>query len=185
VTGPDVRRLFLALWPTATVRSALVEVQHGFPPGMGRAVNADNLHITLVFLGSTPAERRDCIEAALAGIEVPSFTLSLDQLGYWRKPQVVWAGSDSVPAPLATLVDAVTTAAARCGCELDTRPFKPHLTLFRKVRKPPRDLPVMTPIPWPAESFVLVESITAASGVCYKVLKTWALSAGAEGSASG
>jgi len=185
VPSPDVRRLFLALWPNDAVRSALREVQRRFPPGMGRAVNADNLHITLVFLGSTPVERRDCIEAALAGIAIPGFTLTLDQLGYWRKPQVVWAGSTSVPAPLTTLADTVSTAAAQCGCELDTRPFQPHLTVFRKVRKPPRDVPVITPIQWPAESFVLVESITAASGVCYKVLKTWALTAGAGGSASG
>jgi hypothetical protein len=34
-------------------------------------------------------------------------------------------------------------------------------------------------------SFALVESITAASGVCYKVLKTWVLGDESGGSASG
>lgn len=185
MTSPDVRRLFLALWPNAAVRSALVDVQRHFPPGTGRAVDGDNLHITLVFLGSTPAERRYCIEEALAGIEIPSFILQLDQLGYWRKPQVLWVGSDTAPAPLTTLVGIVTKAATQCGCMLDTRPFQPHLTLFRKVGKPPRALPVMAPILWPAGSFAMVESLTAASGVCYKVLKTWTLAPGAAGSASG
>lgn len=185
MTNPDVRRLFLALWPDAAVRSALEEVQCRFPSGMGRAVSSDNLHITLVFLGSTPAKRRHCIEEVLAGIEIASFTLRLDRLGYWRKPQVVWAGTDTVPEPLTTLVEMVTAAAAQCGFQLDARPFQPHLTLFRKVRKPPRNLSVVAPIVWRAGSFAMVESITAASGVCYKVLKTWTLAPGAAGSASG
>jgi RNA 2',3'-cyclic 3'-phosphodiesterase len=162
-----------------------MDVQRLILPGTGSAVNADNLHITLVFLGSTSAERRSCIEEALAGIVLPGFSLQLDRLGYWRRPQVVWAGSGSVPAPLTTLVDLMTKAAARCGCKLDARPFQPHLTLFRKVRKPPRDLTVMTPIPWPADSFAMVESITAASGVCYKVVRTWTLTSGAAGGVSG
>ena len=185
MTDSDVRRVFLALWPNAQVRSALVEVQRRFPPGTGRAVNPDNLHITLAFLGSTPVERLRCIEEALAGVAIPGFILQLDQLGHWRKPQVLWVGSETVPAPLTSLAETVTTAATRCGCQLDTRPFQPHLTLFRKVRKPPRDLPVMTPIQWPAASFALVESVTAAGGVCYRVLKTWAMISGVEGSASG
>jgi len=184
MSSPEVRRLFLALWPNAAVRKALVEVQGRFPPGIGRAVDAGNLHITLVYLGSTPAERQACIEKALAGLAVADFTLQLDQLGYWRKPQVLWAGSDGAPAALITLVDDMSKAAAQCGSQLDARPFRPHLTLFRKVRKPLRDLPVMAPIFWQADDFALVESITAASGVCYKVLKTWALIPGAAGSAS-
>ena len=166
------------------MRRALVDLQGRFPPRIGRAVDAGNLHITLVYLGSTPAERQSCIEEGLTGLAIPEFTLQLDQLGYWRKPQVLWAGSDGVPAALMTLVDSMSKAAALCGCQLDTRSFRPHLTLFRKVRKLPRDLPVMAPILWQAGDFVLVESVTAASGVCYKVLKTWALTPGAAGSAS-
>jgi len=161
-----------------------VDTQGRFPPGIGRAVDAGNLHITLVYLGSTPAERQACIEEALASLAVEDFTLQLDQLGYWRKPQVMWAGSDGVPTALLTLVDYMSKIAALCGCQLDVRPFRPHLTLFRKVRKPPRDLPVMVPILWQAVDFALVESVTAASGVCYKVLKTWALTPGSAGSAS-
>ena len=185
MTGPDVRRLFLALWPNATVRDALGEVQQRITSGTGRAVSRDNLHITLVFLGSTAAERRACIEQALDRVKIPGFTLQLDQLGYWRKPQVLWAGGDTVPAPLSALVEEAVAAAARCGTRLDVRPFHPHLTLFRKVRKPPRHLPVVAPILWPADSFAMVESVTAAGGVCYKVLKTWTLVSTAADSASG
>lgn len=183
MTCPEVRRLFLALWPEAAVRAALLEVQRGLPADIGRAVKADNLHITLAFLGSTPAQRQSCIEAALDDVVAQCFSLQLDRLGFWRKPQVLWVGSERSPPPLQTLVDGVGRAVAQCGCRLDSRPFQIHLTLFRKVRKPPRELPVVAPIQWPVESFALVESVTAASGVCYKVLKTWALGTAVAGRA--
>ena len=185
MTDLDVRRVFLALWPGTDLRNALADVQRRFPQNIGRAVNADNLHITLVFLGSTPGERRACLEDALTGIKLPGFSFPLDQFGYWRKPQVLWAGSNNVPAALTTLVDVMTSKAIKCGFKLDPRPFHPHLTLFRKVRKSPRDMPSMEPILWSADSYALVESVTAASGVCYKVLKTWALETGAPDSVTG
>jgi RNA 2',3'-cyclic 3'-phosphodiesterase len=185
VTEVDVRRLFLALWPGAALRNALADVQQRFSLDIGRAINADNLHITLVFLGSTPGERRVCLEEGLTGIKLPGFSFQLDQFGYWRKPQVLWAGSNNVPAALTTLVEVMTSIAVNCGCKLDPRPFHPHLTLFRKVRKPPREMPDMDPILWSADSYALVESITAASGVCYKVLKTWTLETGAPDSVTG
>lgn len=185
MTELDVRRLFLALWPGADLRNDLADLQRQFSQGIGRAVNADNLHITLVFLGSTPGERRTCLEEGLTGIKLPGFSFQLDQFGYWRKPQVLWAGSNNVPSALTTLVDVMTNKAIRCGYKLDTRPFRPHLTLFRKVRKSPRDMPSMEPILWSADSYALVESVTAASGVCYKVLKTWTLESGEPDSVTG
>jgi len=185
VANPDVRRLFFALWPDETVRSTLVDLQKRLPPGMGRLVSGDNLHITLVFLGATPIERQHCIEEGLAGVDRPGFSLRLDQMGYWRKPQVLWVGSAATPLPLTALVQDLRDIAGRCGCEVETRPFQIHLTLCRKVHKPPRELPAIAAIPWPANSFALVESITAADGVRYKVLRTWGLPSGAAGSASG
>jgi 2'-5' RNA ligase len=182
--SPDVRRLFIALWPDQTVRDAFADLQKRLPPGIGRPVSIDNLHLTLVFLGSTAAERQHCIEQALQGIDSPSFSIQLDQLGYWRKPQVLWAGSTPASPPLLALVQALQAVCVRCGCEVDTRPYQTHLTLYRKVRKAPRDLPVMTPVIWPVNGFSLVESVTAATGAEYRVLRTWHLSGNGAASTS-
>jgi 2'-5' RNA ligase len=184
MSGKEVRRLFLALWLGEAVRGALTELQKRLPPGLGRLVAGENLHITLVFLGSTPALRQACIEEALAGIDKPGFNLRLDRLGYWRQPRVLWVGGEITPPPLAALVQALRDAAARCGCEVEARPFQTHLTLCRKVRTMPRDLPAMEPISWPVQSFVLVESVTAADGAVYRILREWMLHPGADGSAS-
>lgn len=179
----EVRRLFLALWPDEAVRRALVELQQRLPPGTGRPVSADNLHLTLAFLGSTPAERQQCIEAALDSVTGSGFDLRLVRLGYWRKPQALWIGAAATPPPLAALVRGLQDCLARCGGQADTRPFQAHLTLYRKVRKPPR-LPALAPITWSVQSFALVESNTAAAGVQYRVLRQWPLAAAAPGGTS-
>ena len=185
MTSPDARRLFLALWPDEAVRSALVDLQRRLPPGTGRSIIEDNLHITLVFLGTTSVERQQCVEQGMAGINRPAFAFQLDHLGYWRRPEVLWAGSSLMASPLSALVQDLRDVAARCGCTVDTRPFQTHLTLFRKVRKPPRDLPDMVPIQWPVSSFSLMESVTAAAGVRYNVVQTRALPSSAADSTSG
>jgi 2'-5' RNA ligase len=171
----EVRRLFLALRPETAVRDAVANLQQRFPPDVGRAVPGGNLHLTLVFLGATPAARRQCLEQAVGEIHMAPFDVQLDHVGWWRRPQVLWAGSASTPPALRELVQALQERVIRCGGEVEARPFEVHLTLFRKVRKPPRPLPPMTPILWTVQTFALVESITAAVGADYRVLRQWPL----------
>jgi 2'-5' RNA ligase len=170
----EVRRLFLALWPDSTVRRALVALQRRFSADIGRPVGADDLHLTLVFLGATPAARQQCLERAVGDVHAGGFELRLDCLGHWRKPEVLWAGGRT-PAPLMDLVQRLQTCVSGCGGRTDERPFEAHLTLFRKVRRAPRPLPPVTPISWRVASFVMVESVTAADGARYRVLREWPL----------
>lgn len=182
MTEDGVRRLFFALWPDAAGRAGLVALQGQLVPGTGRLVQGDNLHITLLYLGATPTERQRCLEEALNALRCAAFRLCLDHLGHWRKPQVLWAGASETPAALATLVQQLREVAAACGCEVESRPYQTHLTLCRKVRNMPRDLPVMTaPISWVVDGFVLAESITAASGVQYRIMREWRLAALGDG----
>lgn len=170
----EVRRLFLALWPDPGVRQALVHLQQGLAPDLGRPVSAGNLHLTLVFLGATPAARRQCLEQAVSEIRGGGFDLQLDRLGHWRTPEVLWAGG-AAPPSLTALVQALQGAVLGCGGKVDPRPFEVHLTLFRKVRRPPRPLPAIAPIPWHIESFALVESSTDPAGSRYRVRREWPL----------
>jgi 2'-5' RNA ligase len=58
------------------------------------------------------------------------------------------------------------------GFQTEQRPFKAHLTLARKVRRPPADA-VFEPLAWPAHEFSLVESTTDPAGSRYERLATW------------
>lgn len=144
------------------------------PAGSGRLIPADNLHITLFFLGEVTAQQRSCAEAVAGALHGSRFTLSLERLGYWRRPQVVWLAAPATPPPLQQLVSQLQQGLAECGFEVESRPYQAHLTLARKVRRPP---PVMSPdpVPWPVDRFVLVRSELSNTGSRYEIVGSWPL----------
>jgi RNA 2',3'-cyclic 3'-phosphodiesterase len=137
-------------------------------------VPSENLHITLVFMGSVDASARIGAEAVADELRTVSAELRLDQLGYWPGPRVLWLGASTVPPELRHLQILLQEGIARAGMELDDRPFKPHMTLMRKVSPAPR-LPTLEPIVWQVKHFALIESVTHSVGAVYRVLKIWGL----------
>ena len=57
--------------------------------------------------------------------------MGLGVFGPTRKARVLWAGIEGNVVALNKLQKDVEAAAASAGCELDTRPFRPHVTLAR------------------------------------------------------
>ncbi len=169
----DRQRLFFALWPDETVRAQLAAA---LPTATfdGRPVRRDNLHLTLVFLGSVDSATRACAEQAASGLVGTRFTLAFDVAGYFPRPQVVWIAPSQPAVELEVLVRALREALRPCRLALDPRPYRPHLTLARKVRRRPA-FPVIIPIAWPVTGFSLVESRSQVGGVCYVPLRSWEL----------
>ncbi len=168
----DKQRLFFALWPDETVRAGLAAA---LPQALdGRPVRRDNLHLTLVFLGNVDKETHACVEQAASGVVCQSFELAFDVAGYFPRSQVVWIAPTQSPAALGTLVKELREALVPCGLALDPRPYRPHLTLARKVHRRPA-LAAITPIAWPVTAFSLVESRSQPGGVCYVPLQSWKL----------
>ena len=174
----DVRRLFFALWPDDGVRGQLAGLAARVAVGHGVRVAQANLHITLVFLGSADGKLAACAQSAAAGIRGRAFTLSLDCLGHWPRPQVLWLGAKHTPAALAALVQELNQGLTRCGFTPEDRPYQPHLTLARKLRRADT-AQAIDPVVWRVEQFCLVQSITRAQGAEYRVLHTWPLNADA------
>jgi len=168
------QRLFFALWPDETVRLQLAGYKSLLKGCGGRPVIPENLHITLAFLGSVEADTRRCLEQAADAISLPAFTLKLDQLGYWRRPQVVWLGAEHTPESLLALAAALKQAMLGCDLEPESRPFQAHLTLMRKARRGPAQDPAEA-LNWPVGEFALVVSETRPEGVRYEVLRKWML----------
>jgi 2'-5' RNA ligase len=168
------QRVFFALWPTGEVREALAALAQQHARHNGRAVVPENIHITLAFAGGVTAEQRACMESAAAKVVAPAFTVTLDSLGFWLRPRILWAGARVMPPELSDLVAALNTALTPCGYQPETRPFQVHVTLARKAHRPPevREIP---PIVWPADAFCLVESVAGEHGSEYRVIGQWAL----------
>ncbi len=98
-------------------------------------VKPGSIHITLKFLGETPAELLPAIEAALAGVAAASAPIDLGLSGGGvfppaGPPRVVWLGVTPEPA-LVELASRVEQALRPLGFPAEGRPFRPHLTLGR------------------------------------------------------
>lgn len=136
----EILRTFIAIELDEPLRLAIGRVQAKFkrqtPPGSVKWVAPDGIHLTLKFLGDTPAGRVPVIEAALraacAGFE--PFEFSVEGRGCFpnfRRPRVVWVAVRDRGQMLARLQTAIEQHVAPLGWPSEARGFSPHLTLGR------------------------------------------------------
>ena len=101
-----------------------------------RWTRPEGIHLTLKFLGETPAARLPEVESAIgqAVVSPPDISLGLGEVGMFtsgRRVRVVWAGLSGDTEALARLADKIDVACAPLGYGRGMRPFAPHLTLAR------------------------------------------------------
>jgi 2'-5' RNA ligase len=175
------RRLFFALWPDSALRALL---QRRLPPlsapDWGRVTGPGQWHVTLEFLGSVTESRLGALLEVARQARGEPFEVVFDRVEYWPGPRVLCLVASEIPRPLAELSIKLRRALSEHGFRIERRPFRPHLTLARKVRRPPR-LPDVDPVSWPAREFSLVRSITDPLGARYRSLQAWPLSTGKDG----
>jgi len=168
-------RLFFALRPDADERAALAghAIEAARAAG-GRAVPAQNLHLTLVFLGERPLSLLPALEEAAAGVRAQAFVLPIDVIDTWRKPGIAWAGPGTMPSALRALQGDLARALERIGIPPEERPYAAHVTLARKARLA-YSRALVPPLSWKVRDFVLFVSESTPSGVAYRSLACWPL----------
>lgn len=162
------------MWPDPAVRGGLEEITRQLPPHKGRLGHPLDWHTTLVFLGPVADESMPCIEGVAAGIRSDAFRMRIDQVGYWRRPRILWCGPSGTPETLLRLVADLQQGLRGCGFRPETRPYAPHITLARKAR-PVEHLVLQDPVHWEVREFVLAGSHGGAKPPRYQVLKRWRL----------
>ena len=125
-------RLFVAILLEQPVREALACAMSRLPLERGRLTPRENLHLTLAFLGET--SRLPAAREALGRVEFSPFRLTLEGMGRFRRGggDLIWAGAAPCP-PLLDLQRALSGALTAAGFSLESRPFRPHLTLAREA----------------------------------------------------
>jgi len=167
------RRLFFALWPDDEVRHRLLHWQTAHLGSDVRWQHRDDLHMTLHFLGAVDESRIDDLRALGGASAAASFSLLLDHVGYWRRSKVLWAAPTAIPDALLDLHRGLAVGLEAAGLPVETREYRPHVTLARRVQTQPADI-TMSPIIWEIRHLVLVES-RPGSAPCYRILAGWPL----------
>lgn len=168
--GPDTARLFVALWPGDRFQRALHAWCKPWLRAAGtRPVAPRQLHLTLHFLGEVPRARLPALRSALR-VPFPTFPLEFTGCEGWPHGLLV-AKPDARPEPLIALHATLGEALARLGLALDSRPFRPHVTLARH-HAGAVPAAAAQPLVWTVTACALVES-EARSGGSYVVLEHW------------
>jgi len=90
-------RLFIAIDIPENIRREIEGLGRGI--ANSRPVPAEQLHLTLKFIGEVEGSRLLDIQESLQGIRLPKFPLSLQGVGTFPPrgtPRILWAGVDRV-----------------------------------------------------------------------------------------
>jgi 2'-5' RNA ligase len=130
-------RLFVAIALPPDLAGRAVDILPGSLPAL-RRVKAENMHVTLAFLGQTRDDRLGDVTqaAAEAARRVSRFTLAFGRAGRFPergRPRVVWMGIAEGAQGVLELAEGVYAGLRSRGIRFDDRPIAPHLTLARVV----------------------------------------------------
>lgn len=178
-------RLFIALELPVDVRAQLVAWAERAAPPEVRRVPAENLHVTLAFLGTRTNDEATAAAALLAAVARP-----LEELrtagALWlprRRPGVLSVALESPPALADLQAELVAGLASAIGFAAERRRFRPHVTVGRVARGTRIDTRRELAPPAPALRFhaaglTLQRSRTAPDGARYVRLAGVELRAG-------
>lgn len=177
-------RLFVALDFPIDVRERLAGLGGGVPGA--RWTDAENLHLTLSFIGEVPEDRAADLSVELAAVRGAPFDLTLDGVGSFgsgRGARVLWAGVSPSEA-LSQLQGRIESAITRLGLPVDGRRFTPHVTLARLSRAPTErvgrflaERGLFRAGPFPIDHFTLYQSLRGKEAAVYRPLRVYPLSA--------
>ena len=103
-------------------------------------VPAENLHVTLQFLGMVPETATEDVLAAVYAVcdktgEFPFSVSAVEAVPRPRSTSMLWARSSDDPTEMTELAHRIASGLAPLGYERERRPFTPHITLVR-ARQP-------------------------------------------------
>ena len=167
-------RLFYAAWPDEATRAALVEVRDKVECPGARPVPAEDLHMTLVFVGEVAPRSLSALREASNELVCPSCEVLLDHFWALKFGRLILGAGGKAPRALQDmhqrLIGLVRPYAAKPIRSV--REFRPHVTLWRRAREIKR-LPPAPELEFHITGFSLARSTLASSGSKYETLAHW------------
>jgi 2'-5' RNA ligase len=131
-------RLFVAITLSDEMKKTVTGTLHALKKAgvKGNYVPAQNLHLTLAFIGET--KDSTAVKEALQTVKWKSFRLSLAEMGTFG--DLLWVGLKGNQG-LSAAVQEVRGALDAAGIAYDKKKFAPHITIIRKMSGNWKSLP--------------------------------------------
>jgi len=126
------KRLFVAIDMPESVTSLLVDLNPHLP-GV-RWLRAEQIHLTVSFLGNVGPIAEQALRERLATIRFTAFFMPVTGVGTFPakgRPNVVWAGVGTGHPQLFHVYKKVQEAALGTGLQPELRAWHPHITFAR------------------------------------------------------
>jgi 2'-5' RNA ligase len=187
-------RQFLAAELPGSVRRCVSDAQAGLRSMLQgwRWVRPEGIHLTLRFLGEVAEELDERARLAWGGVAraCGPFRVRVSGVGRFPErgtPRVLWVGLEEIEPGdgMARLATGLERSARELGWQPEPRPFRPHLTLARRVRGarpdgPPDEARVPAAEGW-VRRIVLFRSRLDRSGARYTAMASFPLGGAADG----
>jgi 2'-5' RNA ligase len=175
-------RLFVAIDIPETIRKEVEGMGRAIPNS--RPVPADQLHLTLKFIGEVEGSRLLDIDDALQETSLPAFSLCLQGVGTFPPrgtPRILWAGVQQANRVVA-LRNSIERTLAAIDIPRERKKYIPHLTLARLRNCPIQHLQqflagnafLQTP-EFSVESFHLFSSKLTKKGALHTIISSYPL----------
>lgn len=166
-------RLFIGAPVPDTLARELARAARRLETAGARWTPPENMHLTLAFLGEVAEQRVPAIVTALSDVKITPFTVKITGVDAFERAGVLFAEVEPVPR-LLRLQAQVAERIAACGFTLESRPYRPHITLAR-FRSPVRlrrevILPLELKSGFRLEAVNLYHSRPTAGGSVYEVI---------------
>ena len=175
-----MHRLFVALRPPRAMRDALLAMMGGVLHA--RWQTADQLHLTLRFVGEVDRHQAEDVAAALGSVHHPPFALTLDGVGEFDRKgrtDTLWVGVNPHD-PVRLLHNKIDRALQRVGVPPEGRAYLPHITIARFGRSGGEigrfmETAAVPAIPAEITEFCLYESQLGSEGPLYTIIARYPL----------
>ena len=128
--------LFLAVNFDDKIKARVMEVSDRLKKGSlkGSFSARENLHITAVFIGEVLEDKVQVIKEIMDSVSVPPFDIEISGIGAFKRNEgdIYWLGIKNCE-PLASISGYLSRRLRKAGFDIEDRPFKPHLTLGRRI----------------------------------------------------
>lgn len=174
-------RLFFGLELPPEIKARLLKIRSAVPGAKWQG--AEQLHITLLFMGAVSQEDLEAMAGSARGIKSEPFLLDVAGIGCFGQPQRpknLWAGVQP-EAPVAGLNKSLGALMERRGFGAERRVFRPHITLARFKRQAGSVEPLLDEYSdsrfgqFQVTEFVLFESKPGPAGSVYSVIERFPL----------